>query len=252
MKLTVKFFENQQLVAMADLDTTLELGRQRQGEPTPGHQSSSPASGRLIIAGRSETNVSRRHLVLTRNADDSVGVENFNQHLPVSLRYLRGTTTSGDMSEPGDADEQTQTLIPPGGRIQFAPPVLILIDDKAIRVEYAAENVPLLSGQDGPTLPPGLSTRTIEPFHTLFAASGDAHEREAVLDWLHTAMGVFQQAASSPEFFSDAVRAVVDIVELDAAGILFRSDGNWQSKAVAFGSRLTKLRGDQVKRYSTR
>jgi len=234
MKLTIKYFENQQLVAMADLDATLELGRQRQGEPTPDHQSSNLQSGRLIIAGRSETNVSRRHLILNRNDDGGVSVDNLNKHMPIQVRYLRNMASSGDHEELEDADEQTQTLIPPGGSMHFTPPVLLLMDDKVIRVEYATENPIYLSGLESPTLPPGFSKKTIEPFHTLFASSDDGRERESVLNWLHTAMGVFQQAASSPEFFTDAARAVVDIVDLDAAGILFRSKEGWQSKAIAF------------------
>ena len=230
MKIVVKHFEDQKLVSHTELGDTLELGRQRQGEPAPSEQDVLLKSGRMIIAEREETNVSRRHLVLTRDIDGCVGVENHNQHLPIGVRQLRSLNSTGS----DDGEEQTQTLIAPGGKAQVKPPTLLLVGDKAIRIESLDQSIPKVSSLVPPTLPPGSSSKTLEPFHTLFAADEDVQEREAVLNWLQTTMGVFHQAASSPEFFADAARAVVDIVELDAAGILFRQDGDWTNKSIAF------------------
>jgi len=236
MQLIVKYFENQQLVATANLVTTLELGRQRQGELTQYSHGSSQDRKRMIIAGCDETNVSRRHLVLNLNDDGSVSVENTNQHLPIRLRNLHGISKPSNLATANggnEADERTQKLIVPGGKTRFAPPALIIVNDKAICIEHAKEGNAILSGLENTTLPPARSPKAIEPFRTLFA-DNETNDRVAVLDWLHKAMGVFQQAASSPEFFSDAARAVVGIVDLDAAGILFLSEGDWQTKAVAF------------------
>lgn len=229
MTIAVKFFENQNLVAQAQLKTTLELGRQRQGEAGLGVVNFNSDGDRMVIASRDETNISRRHLVLELDESGNVFVENLNPHLPITLRQL-----TVDLPGAEDEDQATQTMIAPSTRARLRVPTMLLLGDKVLRLEETPESATKLSGLGHRTLAPGLTTKTLEPFHTLFAQSDGEDGGEAVLEWLHSAMGVFQQAASSPEFFADAARAVVNIVDLDAAGILFRTDNGWETRALAF------------------
>ena len=65
---------------------------------------------------------------------------------------------------------------------------------------------------------------------------------EAVVGWLHAAMDVLHSAAGSPDFFSRAARAVVDLADLDAAGVVILERGEWKPQAVEAGPRGRRCR----------
>src|SRR5205814_2656377 len=68
---------------------------------------------------------------------------------------------------------------------------------------------------------------------------------EELIDWLQTAMDVFQSAASSRDFFRQAADALVTMVGLDTGGVLTTPDQEaWETAAVAAAPRtnLSPLR----------
>ena len=85
--LSVLFYQRHQRVFVTPLDTKLEIGRQRSGEPTPSRRIDRTASARVILAPLDDVDVSRSHLSLTPLRDGSkIEVENLSRSQMVRLQ----------------------------------------------------------------------------------------------------------------------------------------------------------------------
>jgi adenylate cyclase len=68
------------------------------------------------------------------------------------------------------------------------------------------------------------------------ADRGGVADPAGLLRWLQAAMGVFESAASSPDFLPKAAQAVADMVGLNSAAVLRWDNGRWRLEALRAAS----------------
>jgi len=197
------------------LDTRLELGRQRSGEPSPPYRQERTDSARLVFAPLDDVDVSRSHLALEVAATDKheqepqVNVNNLSRTQPVRLN--------------------SETTIAPGQTLITSVPLLLEFSNYAVRVELPAEEEMELQPLPERTLVPG--RQSIES--GLGRLNIDTMNERLLLRWLETVLGVFQSAASAQDFPEQAAKALVKIVGLDAAAMLeCDREGRWKTIAL--------------------
>ncbi|MCA9230824.1 MAG: adenylate/guanylate cyclase domain-containing protein [Planctomycetales bacterium] len=206
----VLFYQRHQRIFATPLDTKLEIGRQRAGEPAPLRRVDRTDSARIVLAQLDETEVSRSHVTITPQADSNLAeVVNLSRTQPVRLA--------------------PDKVLAPGEQAIAEIPVLIQFSNYALRVEP-----PVDEDLDLQPLP----ERTVIPSRQASEAAlsrlniGTMDER-LLLRWLETVLGVFQSAANSGDFPELAARAVVKIVGLDAAAMLeCDEEGRWRTAAL--------------------
>src|SRR4051812_49136598 len=93
--MTVTVFATRNRVFSTTLTGTLEFGRQQKGEPTAYARVPGTDCDRIILANIEEVTVSRRHLQITRLADDKVEIVNRSDKNVVPL-------TAGRVLNPGE------------------------------------------------------------------------------------------------------------------------------------------------------
>ncbi len=74
-------------------------------------------------------------------------------------------------------------------------------------------------------LGPGLIERTMAP------QLGQAPESDEMARWFEALIGVQRAAASSPNYFAETARAVVELIGLDCGLVLLRRDDDWDPVA---------------------
>ena len=213
----IRIYEHQRLVHSETCMGPLEVGRQVVGEEGPFSRYSKGPFARMVIAELKATDISRRHVLLERQPDGSMRIENLSGTLPIGI-------------------ENGPPLEPKGVR-QAELPLVLSIGKKAVRiqeVEAAGGNV---RGLADVTAPPSLQFSSLRRFPGLGEQSTTTGEmNRQVLHWLQTSMGVFQSAACSADFFQKAAQAVVDIIGLDTGRVLLLEHDQWQTRAFASGS----------------
>jgi hypothetical protein len=112
--LSLRVYFRKQLVYATQLTTTVEVGRQQQGERAPICEVDSEVGTRLIIAAGGERKISRRHLRLERTQPTTI--------------HVTSLTTKGDIGV-GTA------RLTPGCNIEVEVPVLLVLGQHALRVE---------------------------------------------------------------------------------------------------------------------
>jgi adenylate cyclase len=209
----IRVYDRQQLVHAGECALPVELGRQGEGEPGPFNQRQEAGRCRVVIARSDEDAISRRHALLEPLAEGRVRLTNLSATMPIRL---------------ADGGE-----VRPGACAEAPSPVLLTLGKKAVRLQKA-EPAPLqLLGLPDATRPPGY----VPPSSALATLPLPAAvDREALLRWLHTTMGVLQSAAGSPDFFARGARAIVDIVGLDSGMVLLWDKGEWRTEVLAQGA----------------
>ena len=209
--LPVLFYHKHQRVLATPLDTRLEIGRQRSGEPGPPRRIDRAESARVIVAPLDDVDVSRSHVsLMPLHEDCKIEIENLSKTQMVRLT----------------ADE----VLSPGQKTVVQPPLLAQFSSYAIRVEPPEEEDELhLQPLPERTLPPG--RKSIEA--GLGRLNIDTMDEKLLLRWLETILGVFQSAANSRDFPDLAAKALVKIVGLDAAAMLeLTEEGRWRVAAM--------------------
>jgi adenylate cyclase len=117
------------------------------------------------------------------------------------------------------------TLIEPGRELSTALPARLQIGDTLVEIESKSPEesavdpaalktirAPLAAGSFGQTITPQL---------------GSAPNSDELTRWFEALVGVQRAAASSPNFFADTARAVVELIGLDSGLVILRRDGQW-------------------------
>ena len=217
----IRIYENQRPVHSETCDGPLELGRQAKGEQGPFSRCSKGPTTRLVIAPLEEQTISRRHVLLERQADGSLRVENLSNTMPIGI--------------------ENEPPLEPAGIRQMQLPMVLAIGTKAIRVQEAQAEPVNLHGLAELTVPPNPQFSSLQRFPGLVEQPTAANElNRQVLHWLQASMGVFHSAASSADFFQKAAQAVVDIIGLDTGRVLVLDHDNWQTRAFASGSQISE------------
>ncbi|MGO9468929.1 MAG: adenylate/guanylate cyclase domain-containing protein [Isosphaeraceae bacterium] len=149
--------------------------------------------------------VSKDQLVVEEEASDRVRLRNLSTH--VAVRLADGSS------------------LEPAGELSARLPVRLHVGDTLIEIEPAPSGV---TGADVALL------RTIEPPVAVGSAIRAAAPRlgtdpvaEEMARWFESLIGVQRAAASSPDFFTQTARAVVELIGLDSGLVLLRKDGVW-------------------------
>ncbi len=218
----IGIFEDQQLLHSVDVEGPVEMGRQQKGEPSPFEKRAlspgAPACGsRIVIAAEDgERTISRRHLRLEAGPNGSLLVKNL------------GKSAIGiENDDPVGPSESRETGLP----------ARLILGCKVVRVQAlgAPEEPPgSLKSLSDTTAPPTAESSSPQRFPGL--AGGSEMTDKRLLQWLKTAMGVFQAAAGDDQFFQRAAQAVVDIIGLDTGRVLLWEDNGWQQRALAAAS----------------
>jgi adenylate cyclase len=167
----------------------------------------------VAIARLNETGVSRTHVRLQPSSDQLIQIENHSGKNPVFL-------STGDSIAAGEKRE-------------LFVPFVLSIGDKAVRTEWVEEEEE--SGYQSliaPTvLPDTIDRLSSENFTPAIHLLPDA-DRESIVRWLQTVIGVLQSAAGSNDFFQRAAQGMIDIVGLDSGGVLLCKGGLWEMAAL--------------------
>lgn len=207
---SVLFYHRHRRVFVTPLDTRLEIGRQRSGEPAPTRRQDRTDSARIVFAPLDDVDVSRSHLELRPIVgEDKVEVVNLSRTQPVRL----------------DSDQ----VLAPGDNTIAAVPVLLQFSSYAVRIEPPEDEDLELQPLPERTMVPGRESIN----SGLGRLNIDTMDERLLLRWLETVLGVFQSAASSRDFPEQAARALVKIVGLDAAAMLeCDEEGRWKTAAL--------------------
>lgn len=207
---SVLFYHRHRRVFVTPLDTRLEIGRQRSGEPAPTRRQDRTDSARIVFAPLDDVDVSRSHLELQPIVgEDKIEVVNLSRTQPVRL----------------DSDQ----VLAPGDKTTAEVPVLLQFSSYAVRVEPPEDEDLELQPLPERTMVPG--RESIDS--GLGRLNIDTMDERLLLRWLETVLGVFQSAASSRDFPEQAARALVKIVGLDAAAMLeCDEEGRWKTAAL--------------------
>ncbi len=142
--------------------------------------------------------VSKDQLVVEEEASDRVRLRNLSTH--VAVRLADGSS------------------LEPAGELSARLPVRLHVGDTLIEIEPAPSGV---TGADVALL------RTIEPPVAVGSAIRAAAPRlgtdpvaEEMARWFESLIGVQRAAASSPDFFTQTARAVVELIGLDSGLVL--------------------------------
>jgi adenylate cyclase len=208
--LNLEIIENGQTAFTASVESPVEVGRQRSGEPEPYTLIAPGTAGlvRLLVARQREGNVSRQHARLEATEDGTVRVENLSA---VPLEFDCGPPLASHASG------------------EYRPPFTLLFPARSLRIERGDSiDAYGLRSLDGATIGPGaFLPAAASPLPMVLR--GEA--LSALVGWLQTTLGVLQCSIGSLDFLDKAVEAMVSIVGLDSGRALLFEGGQWKVRA---------------------
>jgi sigma-B regulation protein RsbU (phosphoserine phosphatase) len=223
----VRVYVHERLVYTTTCTPPVELGRQAdEKEAKPYAAVTTSGRSRIIVARLDESSASRRHALVDSLPDGRARLTNLSKTLPI--RLLDGAALGPDATR------------------ELSLPLVLRIGQRVVRIELPTEEeVPLqLQSLSERPLPPGLGGASLSPRDmgslagatvALRAAavleSSATMSSEALVRWLHAAMGVLHSAAGSTDFLDRAAGVLVDMIGLDAGWVLRLDQGQWQVQA---------------------
>ncbi len=228
----IRIYEHQRPVHSESCRGPLELGRQVKGEQGPFASFPKGPVTRLIVARLEdqEGGISRRHVLLDRQADGSMRIENVSGTLSIGIG-------NGPPMGPGE--------------VRLAKlPIVLTVGKKTVRVQAIEADLEPDSSNyrslAAVTAPPRQEPSSLHRFPGLNDRSSEASDANCrMLRWLQDVMGVLQSAAGDADFFQKAAQAVVNITGLDTGRVMLLDCGLWQTRAFASGLGLSRTSEDE-------
>jgi adenylate cyclase len=121
------------------------------------------------------------------------------------------------------------TLIDPGRELSASLPARLQIGDTLIEIEAKDPDESAVDGAALKTIRAPLLAGFVE--RTMAPQLSDAPESEEMARWFEALIGVQRAAASSPDYFAQTARAVVDLIGLDCGLVLLRHQDDWDPVA---------------------
>ena len=149
--------------------------------------------------------VSTNQLYLEPRQDDTVLLRNLSAK--VSIRLADGT------------------VIDPGRELLAALPARLQIGDTLVEIESRDPDESSVDAATLKTIRAPLAAGAAEG--TMTPQLGRAPASEEMARWFEALIGVQRAAASSPDFFAETARAVVELIGLDCGLVLLRREGQW-------------------------
>jgi adenylate cyclase len=200
----------------AEINEPIELGRRRDDSESLYQfiPTSDVGCARLVIAGKRETTVGRRHVLLEPLPNDRVRITNISSKSTVQFE------NGDDLAR----NKPKEYVLLDGGL------VVRLGDERVIRVSAESPNVPdNLYPLDYPSVPPGEVAD--EKLLVSTPASPGAPLDTAQLARLQIVLGVLQSTLGSEQFFPRAARAVVTVADMDEGHVLLWKNNDWNLEA---------------------
>ncbi len=204
----------QQAALCETFDRPIEMGRQQtREEPFMALQPNSNG-WRLAVASYDETVVARLQLRVEARGS---GVQLTNLS-PKNSVFVDGASP-----------------LAASASAEFKLPVQLTLYRTRISIEdpNGESGDDLLRKLSQPTMLPGDLSGPKGHTATESLASLSQHERQRMVRWLRTIIGVLQSASNSNDFFGRAAGGVVDLAGLDSGGVMLWQDGVWKLQALA-------------------
>ena len=205
--LFLQVFEGPREVFSGEFQGELEIGRQQVGEPMPFQMIVDGSVPRLIVAPMDARTIARRQLRVRPH--DEVAVELTN------LSTVSKVLLAGGLSSPA--------------RREFLRlPVKFGIGRNLDLLIARPESAEPLNSLDKKTFCPGMVSFELGNFQVQDTFDHDNKGDLNLIRALQLTMDVFQMATSSPDFYSRACRAAIELVGLDSGRVLLRQGTAWQ------------------------
>jgi adenylate cyclase len=217
---------DQQLKLSETFDRPVELGRQQRADEPLFTRQAYKDGWRLAVAASDEVTIARVQL---RIEASGTGVRLTNLSPKNSVYMEQGSPLSASASA------------------EFSLPVQFTLYRTQVTVDAADGNIRATADDlrtlSSPTLLPGALTGpkpgdTSEPITAL-----SQYERQRVVKWLRTIIGVLQSAANSNDFFARAAGGIVDLAGLDSGGVLLWQEEAWKVQSIATRDNEAAQRG---------
>lgn len=207
--LSFEVYDEGRLVVAGEFAGPIEVGRQGRGdgEPFATYESEGGDARRLVIGGRDETTLSRRHARLEPLPGGFVRVSNLSERQPIVLE-------GGERLDPGAVAE-------------WATPLRLRLGPRVLHVAVASTEETTLGSLDQQTMIPGSAATQLSLAGLPLPFDGRV-ESESVVRWLQQALDVLQSAATSRDFLEHAASAVVELAGLDSGTALLRRGDRWE------------------------
>ena len=206
--LFLQVFEGPREVFSGEFQGELEIGRQQIGEPVPFQLIVTGDVPRLIVAPMDARTIARRQLRIRPHDEMQLELTNLSA---VSTVLLVG----GGSLEPGAT-----------GIVRLPAKFGIGRDlDLLISRPVAEEPLNSLASM---TMRPGMVNFELDNLQVQETFDHENAEARDLVRALQLTMDVFQMATSSPDFYSRACRASIELVGLDSGRVLLRQGTAWQ------------------------
>ncbi|MBM3996560.1 MAG: adenylate/guanylate cyclase domain-containing protein [Planctomycetes bacterium] len=196
-------FLNGPRLYVADLHGPAEIGRQESDlEPQPSHRWMRDG-WRIVVAHQEERDVAPCHLRIEPIADNQLLVRNASDEFPATL-----------------ASEQ---ILLPGEERKVPLPGLVRLGRISLHLH------PMIDFTQLRKTSASLDCDTSD----MLRSTSDVPSMRAdqLMDWIQAFVGLLRSAAGSDDFYVQAARALVELVDLDVGRVLLLRDSQWRVKA---------------------
>lgn len=211
----IRVYDQQQQVYSGEISGKVELGRQEDSGERLYSRKHLEREGRwrLVIAGRDEDSVSRKHAMLEPSGPGKMRIHNLSSKVAICL--------------------QDGMDLAPRSSTEVSLPTVLTLGRKLIRVMETVAEEPQFQSLAEAIAPGSASSGTPSAYTSvsMVLSPGASIEVEEVIHWLKDAMGVLQSAASSLDFYDKAARALVNNVGLDTGRVLLLQGERWKTVA---------------------
>ena len=121
------------------------------------------------------------------------------------------------------------SLIEPGRELSASLPARLQIGDTLVEIESRNPEESAVDPAALRTIRPPLAAGSYG--QTVPRQLGNAPGSEELARWFEALVGVQRAAASSPDFFAETARAVVELIGLDSGLVLLRREDDWEPLA---------------------
>jgi adenylate cyclase len=206
-------YDRQEVVHTGAFDGPIELGRQGREDETLFKRVPLAQGHRLVIAGRDEDSVSRKHARIEPVDAGRLRLRNLSEKVPIRL---------------SDSRE-----VKPGEALVIDMPACLFLGRRTVRIQEPEETSGDVERLPEATIAPGAAGFTPGDLATIGLSPGVGdRDLEALVRWLRGTMTTFQNAADADDFFLKAAQAVVEHVGLDSGRVIMFEGGDWVSRAV--------------------
>ncbi len=220
-KLEITVSSEGRVLALVEAPLPLELGRQSVEDSGLYLLQNLGSYFRVAIAQIRQIAIPREYLKMEWTSQGRVLVKNIHRQANFRIDMLGRVVQPGETVE---TDRESKLTLADGIVIAFRP---IVTPENSASPDGGAGfrtlNLSLDSTSD--------NLRTEAKLGELISTSSDGQNGKLAVQLVRQSLDVLKKAAGSDEYFDAAVRAVANMIELDRAFVILRSQGNWKTRS---------------------